>query len=272
MKRSSLSFWLLLVALLGLVAVLEAQFRYSGPRSRVVAGVMPEERTGFTFCRLAYTSVRREAGGQGWSTDYPLADENLMIRLSELTSTDITRFRDGAPQHAIVEAGDDALFQCPFLFASDVGTMGLRDHEVDRLREYFAKGGFLWVDDFWGTRAWREWTLQIGRVLPEYEVVELTPEHPIFSTFYTVEEVPQIPSIQHWRRSGGETSERGDDSRDARMHAIFDDHGRILVVMTHNTDIADGWEREAEEWEFFHRFSPRGYAVGVNVAIWSMTH
>ena len=45
-----------------------------------------------------------------------------------------------------------------------------------------------------------------------------------------------------------------------------------MVIMTHNTDIADGWEREAEEDEYFYRFSLKAYPVGVNIAIYAMTH
>lgn len=232
----------------------------------------PDARGAFSFCRLFYTPVRREAGGQGWRTDYPLSDRHLMIRLSELTSTPVGWRDDGEPAYAVVRATDAELFRCPFLFASDVGTIGLTDEEAARLREYLLKGGFLWVDDFWGERAWVHWTGEIRRVLPEHPIVDVTPEHPLFSAVYHVRALPQVPSIQFWRRSGGAVSERGQESAEPRMRAILDDAGRILVLMTHNTDIADGWEREGEEEEFFYAFSPEAYAVGINVVIWAMTH
>jgi hypothetical protein len=56
------------------------------------------------------------------------------------------------------------------------------------------------------------------------------------------------------------------------MRAIIDDHGRILVLMTHNTDIADGWERETDNEDFFYAFTARAYGVGVNVGVWAMSH
>jgi hypothetical protein len=88
-----------------------------------------------------------------------------------------------------------------------------------------------------------------------------------------VAEVPQIPSLQFWRRSGrSSTAERGPDSVRADFHAIRDRSGRIMVVMTHNTDIADSWEREGEELAFFRQFSPNGYAFGINVVLHAMTH
>ena len=130
---------------------------------------------------------------------------------------------------------------------SDVGTIGLRPGEIDNLRHYLLAGGFLYVDDFWGEEAWRHWARQIGRVLPpsEYPIVDIPLSHPIFSALYDVKEMPQIPSIQYWNMSGGTgTSERGGDTEEPHFRGIFDERGRLLVAMTHNTDIADGWERE----------------------------
>jgi hypothetical protein len=151
------------------------------------------------------------------------------------------------------------------------GTAGFSTQEAERLREYLLKGGFLWGDDFWGEASWAHWAREIGKILPEYPIVDLDPTHPIFSTFYFVEELPQIPSLNRWR-PGMSTSELGAESAVPHMRAIFDDKGRLLVLMTHNTDIADGWEREADLESYFLLFSAKAYAVGVNVAIWSMTH
>lgn len=233
---------------------------------------LPELRTGFMFCRLLYTSVRSEAGGYGWATDYPAGDHNLMTRLPELTGMPVSRWSDGEPGYAVVRATDPRLFQCPFLFASDIGTAEFNPDETQRLREYLAKGGFFWVDDFWGERAWYEWVRQIEQILPGLPIVELTPEHPLFSVFYQVPKVPQIPSIRFWRVSGGGSSERGAESAVPHLRAIFDHKGQMLVLMSHNTDIADGWEREGEDEDFFYAFSGRAYAMGVNVAVWAMSH
>ena len=115
---------------------------------------LPERPAGFTFCRLMYTSVRSEASGLGWSTDYPGSDINFMIRLSQFTTTHISRWNDGEPGHAVVRPTDPTLFSCPFVIMSDAGTVGFSDTEVARMREYLLKGGFLWADDFWGDRAW----------------------------------------------------------------------------------------------------------------------
>ncbi len=170
---------------------------------------------GFNFCRGMYAhQIYREAGGQGWSTDYPDAELNFSIRLSELTKTRVAFDRTRTPDFVTVRLTDDALFQCPQLHMEDVGTLEFDEEEINTLRAWFAKGGFLWVDDFWGSSAWEQWEAQIGRVLPpaEYPIVNLPLDHPLFTAQFTVTEFPQIPSIQAWRGNDVDTSERGADS------------------------------------------------------------
>ncbi|MEZ5415800.1 MAG: DUF4159 domain-containing protein [Vicinamibacterales bacterium] len=227
---------------------------------------------GFTHCKLMFRSNRREANGMGWATDYPYAGINLLTRVGELTRTRISRDGDGEPNYWVARATDDALFECPFLMATDVGTAYFTPEEAAKLREYFLKGGFLWVDDFWGTRAWDQWADRMKQVLPEFDIVDVPPDHPVRTSMFTIDTVKQVTSINFWRRSGGDTSERGSDSPHANFRMIADAHGRIMVLMTHNTDIGDSWEREGEDPEFFLRFSPEGYALGVNVVLYTLTH
>jgi hypothetical protein len=181
---------------------------------------------------------------------------------------------DQQPHHVVVSLSDALLFRCPILFMEDVGTVGFSDAEVRNLRDYFLKGGFLWVDDFWGTLAWENWAREIGRVLPpgQFPIVDIPVTHAIMRTLYEVKEVPQVAHIGFWRGSGGQTSERGSDSATVNFRGIQDSHGRLMVIMTHNTDIADTWEREGANHDFFSLFSPNGYAFGVNAVLYAMTH
>src|SRR6185369_5513493 len=103
----------------------------------------------FTACHILYTSTRREPSGAGWRTDYPWGERHLLMRLSELTKTRISRSAPNIPHSWLVRLTDDALFGCPYLMASDVGTIGLTDMEAARLRLYLEQGGFMWVDDVW---------------------------------------------------------------------------------------------------------------------------
>ncbi len=228
----------------------------------------------FHFCRLMFSSPWREAGGSGWRTDYPGADLNFPIRLAELSKVRISRQASGDANHIVVRPTDEALFQCPFVLASDVGTAHFEPEEALALRRYLEKGGFLWVDDFWGDRAWDVWVEQLARILPsgEYPIEDVPMTHPLWRTLFEVASLPQIPSIAHWRRSGGDTSERGSESAVPDIRAVSDRHGRIMVLMTHDTDISDSWEREGEDPDFFYQFSPNGYALAINAVVYAMTH
>ncbi len=274
MRRLSLLVVLAITALLSLSPPAEAQrfwSRRSNARVRPGDG-LPDIPGGFTFCRLVYSSVRRDGSGRGWDTDFPNADRNLPTRLGQLTPTPVSRWTHGEPGYAAVQITDPEALQCPFLYTTDVGELGFYPEEVAAMRDYLLKGGLLWVDDYWGSAAWDQFAREIQRAVPEHLIEELPLDHPLFSIVYEVPELPQVPSIQHWRSSGGGTSELGFDSATPHIRAIMDDRDRILVLMTHNTDIGDGWEREAEDPRFFYLFSPDSYAVGINIVVWLMTH
>ena len=229
----------------------------------------------FHFCRLMYASYYREDGGQGWRTDYPGADINFSIRFGELTKSAVGKDSDGEPEYFVVRAsGDDALFDCPFVHMEDPGTAEFSQADIQQLRKYLLKGGFMWNDDFWGSLAWENWQREIARVLPpaQYPIVDIPPTHPMFQTLFSVKRILQVPSIQRWRGLGGGTSERFEDSAVVHTRGIFDDKGRLMVLMTHNTDLSDTWEREGEDAEYFYRFSPEGYAIAINVMLYQMTH
>jgi hypothetical protein len=259
------------VVLMGAAVGAQQFFRGRGMGARIATAADFDGR--FNFCRLMYTSVLRESGGAGWGTDYPGADQNLSIRLSELTKTAVSRQPDGEPNHLVVRATDPELFQCPWVQMSDGGTAGFSDEEAIRLREYLLKGGFLWADDFWGDAALRHLTVEMSKILPpnEYPVREIPLSHPMYRTMFQISKLPQIPSIRIWRPYRV-TSERGAETDVVHFRGISDAQGRLMALMTHNTDIADAWEREGEDRDYFLNFSPDGYAVGINVLLYAMAH
>jgi Domain of unknown function (DUF4159) len=271
--------WLLGGALVAIVVaaagVAHAQrfFREGSYAPRYAPSEMPDAN--FVVCRLAYRQVRSEPSGIGWMTDYPYAEINLTTRFSELTKARVSRDASRTPNFYVVRPLDDALFNCPFVVASDAGTIGFREDEAERMRNYLLKGGFFWADDFWGSAAWDHWASQIARVFPpaDYPIEDIQIGDPMLRSLFEVKAIPQITNIQFWRRFGGtQTSERGDDSAEVHFRAIRDSHHRIMVLMTHNTDVADSWEREGEDPAFFYQFSPPGYALGIDVLLHAMTH
>jgi hypothetical protein len=227
----------------------------------------------FHYCRVVYSSALDGDGGN-WRTDYPRADINFSIRLSELTKTRVARDHAGEPRPLLVRFRDPELFKCPLVILSAPGAALIDTEDAAKLREYLLKGGMLWADDFWGSYQWEHWVGQLRKALPasEFAIVDLPLDHPMFRMQFDVREIPQIPNIGFFLRSGGGTSERGSDSAEPHARGIADDRGRLMVLMTHNTDIADAWEREGEDPTYFYTFSPRGYAFGINAVLYAMTH
>jgi hypothetical protein len=279
-RRRVATMVLVLAATVGALAVTYAQQRiwrgfygYTPPK-------FPTSTTydgRFNFCRAMFTRDRREK--QGWSTDYPGADLNFSVRVSELTKVPVKRITDGeeqVPDAVVVRLTDDWLFRCSFTLMEDAGTARFTDAEVERLREYLLKGGFLLVTDYHGRRAKAQFDEEIARVLPSgrFPIQDLTPpDHPIWNTMFRVDRIPQMASIQTWRRSGGGTLERWNrEGSPPDVRGIADDHGRVMVVMVHNTDLPDPWEREGEESDYFFQFSPEAYRVGIDILIYALTH
>jgi hypothetical protein len=260
----------LLAAALMLASAAAAQ-RFMGYRRYELA--TPKDFDGaFQFCRVYYRTAANGDGGD-WQVDFPRADSNLMQRLSELTKTSISRDAGGSPNHVIIRLTQPELYKCPFIMMTEVGNIYLDEAEAIALRNYLLKGGFLWADDFWGEYAWAVWDSQFRKVLPSgaYPYQDLPIDHVLFRQFYTIDRFPQIPSIGAWRGTGGGTSERV-DSKVPHARAITDENGRIMALITHNTDFGDSFEEEATDREYFINFSVDGYAFGINVLIYAMTH
>jgi hypothetical protein len=257
-------------------------------------GVIPDDRAGvpnwkidsafkndvFTFVRVEYNTGggyggrgfgRRRGWGGGWATDWPDSDLNFSFRLQQLTALKVN------PDPITLRLTDEKLFDYPFLYMIEPGRLFFSDEEVTALRRYLLNGGFLMVDDFWGDFQWQNFYEQIKRVFPEREPEELPLDHEIFRCVYKLKEKPQIPSINtaQWGRDQGITWEEGHggDCRTVHYKGIFDDKGRMMVIICHNTDLGDGWEREGEDPWYFHEFSEKkAYPMGINIVTYAMTH
>ena len=141
------------------------------------------------------------------------------------------------------------------------GSAAIDEAEAQRLREYLLKGGMLWTDDSWGSYQWH-WVSELRKILPpaEYPIFDVPLDHALFKTQFEVTEIPQIPNIGsavRWTNVGAGCSAV------PQVKAVADRTGRLMVLMTHNTDIADSWEREGEDASYFYAFSPRVIAFGI---------
>lgn len=223
----------------------------------------------FYFTRAIYGDYRnmRGLGGWGrgggsWAIDYPKADRQFMVMVDHLVNMDLF------PCANAIRLDDPALRRFPFLYALEVGRMRLGDEEVRGLRDYLNAGGFLVIDDFWGTYEWENFEREIRRVLPGRPIVEVPMDHPVFHTVYDIDEILQVPNVRQGQ-AGGPTHER--DGYVPYVLGIFDDHDRLMVVINFNTDLGDAWEW-AEDPFYPLRFSTFAAEMGVNMIVYAMSH
>lgn len=222
-----------------------------------------ERRHEFTFARAIYSDVRMGWGRRGgsWATDYPEADQHILIVLQRLVDI------DAYPADKPVRLDDPEVRRFPFLYAVEVGRMQLTDAEVEGLRDYLLAGGFLFVDDFWGTREWWQFESQIRRVFPDRAIVDLPLDHELLTTFYRIDEIVQVPNIYNARR-GGPTWER--DGYEPALRAIFDDEGRIMVLISWNSDLGDAWEW-ADNPYYPLEYSTYAFEIAANAIVYAMS-
>ena len=218
----------------------------------------------FYFTRAAYSGggggFRRRR--QSWATDYPKSDRQFLIVAERLTGLDM--FMDAHPR----ELTDEHLNRFPFLYALEVGGMSMTPEEATALREFLLRGGFLVVDDFWGTYEWEIFEYEMQKVLPEYPIVDVPLDHEIFHTFYDINEIIQVPNVNNGI-GGWRTHER--DGYEPFVKGIFDEEGRLMVIINWNTDLGDAWEW-AEHPYYPLNYSTYAIQMGVNFIIYAMSH
>ena len=222
----------------------------------------------FTFVRTIYESPfrgygRRSYGGGTWTTDYPEADNNFIVGLREWAGTNLKI----APRPEALEILDDRIFDYPILYIVEPGFMELTTEQAARLREYIMRGGFIFLDDFWGEFEWQNVQEQFRMILPEYEIKELSLSHPIFHAYLDVEEVVQVPNVYNAQR--GITSEKGGVV--PYYMGIENKDGRMVAFFARNSDLGDAWEW-INDPAYPVKYGLPAYKVGINVVIYAMSH
>jgi hypothetical protein len=216
----------------------------------------------FYFVRAQYTDGGAYPNWKDWKTDFPKADVQFLTVFTRLA--DVDAFEQGLP----IRLDDPELRRFPYLYAVEVGQMKLTDTEVEGLRDYLLAGGFLVVDDFWGTDEWRSFETQMRRVLPERRLVDVPMDHALFHSYYDIDEIVQVPNSGQ-AASGGRTWES--DGVVPAVRGIFAEDGRLMVVANWNTDLGDAWEY-AESPYYPLQYSTYAIRMGVNMIVYALSH
>ena len=201
-------------------------------------------------------------GGSSWSQDYPRADRHFAQAMRRLTRVNAR----SVEQPVNLDDGDD-VYNWPWLCAGEMGDWKLTDDQIKKLRDYLLRGGFLMLDDFWGTVEWGRFDETMKAVFPDRPIVEIDNEDAIFHSVYDLDDRYQIPG--QWALARG-TTYRNDGYR-AYWRGIYDDNNRLMVAMCFNSDVGDSWEW-ADEPRYDEKYSALGIRIGVNYVVYSMTH
>jgi hypothetical protein len=249
-----------------------------------LAQIEPETTPEFYFTRLVYGSgfgpartphldfqcadlAAGEGGtrfGGGWGTDFPASDCKFMWGIQRLSNI---RVHDKSPH--LVTALDPELFSYPYLYIVSPHRMYLVKEEAAKLREYLLRGGFLHVDDFWGLEQRRAVEEEMGKIFPDRPMVKLDLRHEVFHTFFDIDTIMQIPNVNN-ACNGRPTWEQRSEI-DPMIFGISDDDGRLMVLITYNSDLGDAWE-----WMdlkcYPEKYSGQAYRMGLNFMIYAMSH
>lgn len=230
------------------------------PTSSVIIDWQSTERRGFDW-HLGFTN---------WTIDYPRSDRHLAMAIRRLTRVDAKSVEQP------INLEEDDVFNYPWLYAAEVGHWELTEQMVLKLREFLDRGGFFMCDDFHGTDEWDLFLHCMRRVLPDRQIIDIPDSDSIFHTVYDLDDRYQIPGYQYVQTNSlcekcATHPNRGYGGDAPHFRGIYDDHGRLIAVMSHNNDLGDSWEN-ADDPKYPQRFSALGIRIGVNYLIYSMTH
>jgi hypothetical protein len=259
--------WIALL-LLGAAGILIAQRSY---RDMPLPPISPfevdppgsDEPAEFYFARLAYPDGYGGGmdGDRPWHIDSPAAERHFLQGLARLSNI------NARPKEVYVRSDSDDIFDYPWIYVVEPGYWELAPQDVENLREYLLRGGFIMFDDFHGTVEWTMFLRGMAKIFPERPIVELSKQDEVFQVLYDIEPGEQIPGVQYIYT--GQKHEK--DGYAPRWRGIYDDDGRLMVAINWNMDLGDAWEH-ADFPEYAERYTAMAYRMGINYVVYAMTH
>lgn len=218
--------------------------------------------------RFVFTRVRFDDGRAGmnqffgrrgepwWHHDHPSAEYNFAKILETLSYVPPTTDHSN-----IVALDDDRIFYFPILYMVEPGHWRATEPEMENLRAYLLKGGFLIVDDL-DDRQMYVLAEIFRRVLPETPFVPIEPDDEVFDSFFAID-----PVALNFHGA----AYRGDHIDFWGIYEDNDTSKRLLVIAGNRGDLGEFWE--FSDVGFFPiDITNEAYKVGVNYIVYAMTH
>jgi Domain of unknown function (DUF4159) len=215
----------------------------------------------FYWTRAVY-SPNGLRGRDSWLIDGPKSDRQFLIVLKRLVRINAYDWEN------FVSLADPNLRKFPLLYMLEVGGMDMTEAEVKGLRGYLDAGGFVIVDDFWGQDQWAVFEYNMRRVYPNRTFVDLSLDNPVFSAYYTIDHIEMTPAINNTVRK---TECPWDPLCYTQVKGLYDDKGRLMMIVNWNTDLGDAWEW-AEDPSYPLNLSTYAFEMGTNMVVYAMTH
>ena len=172
----------------------------------------------FSFGQGTYQlAVLKYSGGGDYYAN-PTSVPNLVKFVNQQLNANIST------EVPYVEVGSPLLFTYPFVHMTGHGNVVFSNAERENLRNYLIGGGFLHIDDNYGMDQYIRPELE--KLFPNFDLVELPFDHPIFNQKYKFHGLPKIH--EH------------DGERPQAFGIIIE--GRLVLLYTYETDLGDGWE------------------------------
>jgi hypothetical protein len=191
-------------------------------------------------------------GHMGWSHNYPESDQHLNQFLMRSTGIDVDTM-----SYRIVELGSEEVFHYPFAYVSEPGEMELTDQEVENLRQFIGRGGFVLMDDFDGPIQWQQMRSQVLRAFPDRDFIPLDIGHRVFHTHFDLDDFSGM--AEHV--PGG----------DITYFGLFDDRGNLAIMAGLNNDLANFWDWY-DQPSMPLKPAADAFRLGTNAVIYAMTH
>jgi hypothetical protein len=221
-----------------------------------------KEASEYTFARVKFTmdpyarGARNDQGQLPWEHDYPKSEDFFLTMVAQVTGV-----HTNPQSYQVVELHSEDIFRYPFLYFSEPGFLEMTDGEVENLREYFNRGGFVMFDDFgdrYGRNGLQILQVQMKLVFPDLDMEQLELREPVFRSFYQMETLEMLPP---YRLSSNEPTFWG----------LKNEAGRLMAVANVDNDFGEYWE-DINNGNTILQPSVQSFQFGVNYLIYAMTH